>query len=33
MKFFETDSIEITREAHLPIALFHYQFKNPQKAD
>jgi hypothetical protein len=27
LKFLATDSIEITRENHLPMSLFHYKFK------
>ena len=30
MKFLETDSIDITRESHLPISLFHYRFNKVQ---
>jgi len=32
-KFFETESIEITRESHLPINLFHYRFTRPSKQE
>lgn len=33
MKFLQTDSIEITRESHLPIALFHYKFNRTKDED
>ena len=32
-KFFETESIEITRESHLPINLFHYRFARASKQE
>jgi len=33
LKFLATDSIEITRESHLPMSLFHYKFKKVRQED
>ena len=33
LKFLQTDSVEITKESHLPIYLLHYHFKREQTVD
>lgn len=33
MKFLQTDCIEITKEAHLPLSLFHYKFNKTKQVN